>query len=205
MRIGLVIASTLLTISCNAAQEDAADQSPAATDLSADAATGGIDASEVPQDQPVTSSTFVRFAAMSDLFEIETGKLAMKNGQSSATREFAKMMVEDHSASSRALKDAVEQAEITVLLPTKLDLAHQGRLDRLAKANVEDFDREYMNQQIEGHRDALKLHQEFQAAADDGTLVAFSQKVLPVIQKHYDQLEQSSAAENRSMTGSIKQ
>lgn len=155
--------------------------------------------------QPVTSSTYVTFAAISDLFELEAGKLAMKNGQSAATREFAKMMVNDHTASSSDLKAAIEKSDMTVVLPTRLDAEHQGLLDRLSRANAADFDREYMNLQLDAHRNALKLHQEYQAIADDPNLVAFSQKVLPVIQAHYDKLEKDSAASSKAMAGSVKQ
>lgn len=205
MRIGFVIASALLAASCDAVPEQEPEQAQAVGGASAEGATDGIDASEVPVGQPVTSATFVAFAANSDLFEIEAGKLAMKSGQSAVTRQFGKMMVEDHTASTRELKAAIEKSEITVVLPTRLDAERQGLLDRLAQANAADFDRQYMNQQIEGHREALKVHQEYQALDDDQNLRAFSQKVLPVIQGHYDVLDKDNAARGRAPTGAIKQ
>ncbi len=205
MRIVLVIASGLLAASCNADADRASEQAPASDVASADDVTSGLDEAEVPVRQPVTSSTFVTFVGNSNLFEIEAGKLAMKNAQSAETREFAKMMVDDHTASTSDLKAAAEKSEITVAFPTRLNAEQQSLLDRLARADRADFDRQYMNQQIEGHRNALKVYQEYQMAAEEGALLAFSQKMLPVIQAHYDRLEKDTAASSRSLSLPVKQ
>lgn len=200
MHKGLVIASALLAASCDASPEQPVDQTGEVAAATANDATDGTDLADVAPNQAVTSSSFAMLAAASDLFEIATGTLAMENGQSAETREFAKMMVDDHTASLRDLMVAVEKSDVEVLLPTRLDAQQQGLLDRLAQANTTDFDSLYMSQQFDGHRTALKLHQEYQAASDDEDLRAFSQKVLPVIQGHYNQLEKNRAAQNRAAT-----
>lgn len=205
MRIGLVIVSAMLAVSCDAPQEQTSDQIEATGDTYANGAADQMSVSAGSQSEPVTAATFAALAANTDLFEIEAGKLAIRKGQSAATREFGEMMVADHTASSRELKAAVEKSSLSIVLPTRLDARHQGQLDRLAQADAKDFDRQYMNLQLDGHRGALKMHQEYQMVADNGELLTFSQKVLPVIQGHFDRLEKTTAAESRAMTGSVTQ
>jgi len=197
---GLVIASALMAASCDASSDQSADQTGEAVTVAANDATDENDLSDVAPNQAVTSSSFAILAATSDLFEIATGTLAMEKAQTAETREFAKMMVDDHTNSLRDLTAAVERSDEEIVLPTRLNAQQQGLLDSLTQANTADFDRVYMNQQVDGHQTALKLHQEYQAASDDRDLLAFSQKVLPVIQAHYDRLEKARAAPGGAKT-----
>lgn len=205
MRIGVLIVSAMLAVSCDAPQEQTPDQIEATSDPYANGAADQTSASTGSQSEPVTAATFAALAANTDLFEIEAGKLAIRKGQSAATREFGEMMVADHTASTQELKTAVEKSSLSVVLPIRLDARHQGQLDRLEQADAKDFDRQYMNLQLDGHRGALKMHQEYQMVADNGELLEFSQKVLPVIEGHVERLEKTIAAENKAMTGSVKQ
>lgn len=192
MHKGLVIASALLAASCNAAPDQQAVAADVANTNRTDDTADGPDA---PSRQAATSPSFAILVATTDLFEIASGTLAMKNGQSAETREFAKMLVDDHTASLRDLMVAAKQSDVNVVLPTQLDAQQQGLLDRLAQANAADFDREFTNQQLDEHRTALKLHQEYQATTDNAELLAVSKKVLPVIQAHYDRLEEYRVAQ----------
>lgn len=205
MHKGLIIASALLVASCDSYPEQPADQAGETEAATANDMAAGTDASDIALNQAVTPSGFAMLAAGSDMFEIASGKLAMENGQSAATRDFAKMMVDDHTASTRDLKAALANSEVAVVLPTRLDATQQGLLDRLVQADPQDFDREYMSQQRDAHQDAIQLHQEFQASSQDSELTAFSRKVLPVIRAHRDRIAQTDAGTGREMSGSAEQ
>lgn len=205
MRTGLVIASALLAASCNAAPDQVSPQVQETSAATDEPAPNEIRAAQAPGAQPASPPTFAVAVAQSDMFEIATSKLAIEKGQSAATREFAKKMVDDHTASTRDLRALVAKSELPIVLPSRLDARQQGILDRLAQANAADFDREYMNQQFDEHATALKLHQEFQEASEGGDLLTFSRKVLPVIQAHYDHLAQTDAVKGREKSGSVKQ
>ena len=192
MRIGLLLASALLAVSC-----DAPDQTPTAGDMD----TAGMDTTDREQSpalQPATAATYIMQASMSDMYEIEAGQLAMQKGSASSTRDFGEMMVNDHTASSRDLTAAIEESNLRVTVPDELDAQHQDMIDRLQREEGEAFDREYLRQQMTAHRRALELHQQFQQTGDDTNLQSYARNVLPVIQQHVNRLEQLGAPETNT-------
>src|SRR3979411_841595 len=70
---------------------------------------------------------FVKEVAISDMFEIESSKLAAQQSDD-ATKQFANQMVSDHTKTSTELKSAV-QGNANAPLPTALDSSHQSKLD----------------------------------------------------------------------------
>src|SRR5438309_962383 len=79
----------------------------------------------------ITPSTpdFVKEAAISDLFEIESSKLAVDKGDE-ATKAFAQQMITDHTKTSSELKAAVA-GDPKDPIPTAVDSSHQSKLDKL--------------------------------------------------------------------------
>ena len=88
---------------------------------------------------------------MSDLYEVEAGKIASEKGQSEAVKEFGRHMVEAHSKTSEELKGIVQAEKLNVELPAKLDQKRQKLIDALNDAKPEDFDKIYAKQQVKAH------------------------------------------------------
>jgi putative membrane protein len=130
---------------------------------------------------------FVQNVAMSDMYEVEAGKIASQKGQSDAVKNFGQMMVAAHSKTTEELKGVVASESIKVDLPTKLDAKHQKLIDDLNAASDADFDKTYAKQQIDGHKDAVRLFDSYAKKGDNAALKAFAQKTLPVIQQHLDE------------------
>ena len=78
---------------------------------------------------------------MSDLFEIESGKLAIQKGQSDPVIKFGRKMVDDHSTTTAELKGIAQSKSIKVDLPTRLDARRQKLIEDLNKVSVHDFDK----------------------------------------------------------------
>jgi putative membrane protein len=57
---------------------------------------------------------------MSDMYEVEAGKIASQKGQSDAVKNFGQMMVDAHSKTTEELKGTVVSEAI------KVDLAHKA-------------------------------------------------------------------------------
>jgi len=189
MRIALLMAAGLLVTACQG-QDTAQTGQPGAR---MDADTAGTAGTGTAAGQRVTSAEYVQRAAMSDMFEIESGNLALERGNSEATRSFAQTMVADHTTSSRNLQAAVEQSGMRANMPTSLDAEHQAKMDRLRTLEGADFDREYMSQQMAAHRDALALHQGYSQNGEDEALRQFAQQTIPVVQRHHERLEREGA------------
>lgn len=179
MRIALLMAASLLaTTACgNPAEED---QPVAAGTSAADSGMAAPSAQE-----------FAQAAAMSDMYEIAAANVALKRASDTPTKEFAQMMVADHTQSSKALKDALAASGQNLALPGKLDAEHQAQVDILESLNGRDFDREYMSQQMAAHRKALALLKSYGGNGDVAELRQFAQATIPAVQKHHDWIDQN--------------
>jgi putative membrane protein len=134
-----------------------------------------------------STSDFVQKAAMSDMYEVEAGKIATQKGKSEVVKTFGQMMVEAHSKTTEELKGIVASESIKVDLPTKLDTRHQKLVDELNAASDAEFDKTYAKQQVDGHQDAVSLFDAYAKKGDNAALKAFAQKTLPVIQQHLNE------------------
>lgn len=173
MRISLILASTaaLAVAACN-------DRS-ATTEPSADTT------EMVPAAQPaMTSADYVTAAAISDMYEIESSRLAQQKGQSDAVKNHARQMIEDHTRTSDALKAAVAEMGSGMQVPTRLDARHQQMIDDLRAAEGEAFDRLYMEQQRMAHDAAFRLHSGFASGGDNPDLKLVAANAVPVIERH---------------------
>lgn len=188
MRTALMMAASLLALAAcdgRAAQDENAGMGMGTETAEADA--GGAFA-----EQPPSAQDFAMTVALSDMYELASAKLALKRADGAPTREFAQMMVADHTKSSQALKDAVAKSGKTLAMPEKLDSEHQAQLDILASLSGADFDREYLSQQMAAHRKALALLKSYGGNGDTAELRQFAQGTIPVIQKHHDWLDNNS-------------
>ena len=134
-----------------------------------------------------STTDFVQKAAMSDMYEVEAGKIASQKGQTAPVKGFGEMMVTAHSKTTEELKGIVASEKINVDLPTKLDSKHQKLIDDLNAASNADFDKTYAKQQVDGHQEAVNLFDSYANKGDNDALKAFAQKTLPVIQQHLDE------------------
>lgn len=135
---------------------------------------------------PTTAAEFGAAAGASDLFEIESSKLAQAQGQSAEVKSFAAMLVKDHTKSTAELKAIASKENITLSPPT-LAPDMQGKIDALKAAKGEAFDTLYLTHQVPAHESALKLHQGYAAGGDNASLKAFASKTAPIVSKHLDE------------------
>ena len=187
MRIALLIAASLLATACNERAADD-DRDANAADMAQNDAAGAF------AEQPPTALGFAKAVAISDMYEVTAGKIALEKGESAAVREFAQMMVADHTKSSKALEDAVGGAGEDFSMPASLDTEHQAQIDILQSLQGAAFDREYLTQQMAAHREALALLKAYGASGDVADLRQFAQSTIPVVQKHRDWLDANSPA-----------
>lgn len=202
MRNVMILSAALLATACDAPEgqrsgDMAADDAAMQQDDTAMTGEGDMTAATAP----VSTGTYVAQAANSDMYEIQAGELATKNGQSQQVKDFGRMMVTDHTKSSQDMKALVSRANLGTQPPARLDAEHQAMIDRLKAAKGEAFDREYMSQQMEAHRKALALHQGYAQSGDNTELKGFATQVIPVIQKHHDWLEQNGQGANGTTAG----
>lgn len=155
------------------------DNMTMANDVLGNEAGNGADAA-----LPTDAAGFASAVAASDLYEIESGKLAASQASSAEVKSFAATLQTDHSKSTADLKAAAQGAGVTVA--PALDAEKQAMLDQLKAARGEDFDRLFIDQQTTAHQKALQLLQNYSGAGDNGALKAFATKATAVVQGHLD-------------------
>ena len=131
-----------------------------------------------------TTADFVKQAALSDLTEIETSKLAQQRGDADA-KAFAAQMMTDHAKTSEELKTMIS-GDAKAALPTALDEAHQTKVNKLRDAKTEDFTADYASMQVSAHKDAVSLFERYAKGGEDAKLKEWAGKTLPKLQHHLE-------------------
>jgi putative membrane protein len=148
-------------------------------------AVGGVTAPTVN-----TAADFVPAAAISDMYEIEASKLALQKSKSAEVKQFAQMMIKDHTATTAKVKSILSSANLQVTPPTALDDRRQGMIDNLKAASAADFDKVYLDQQTAAHQEALATMKSYADDGDNPALKQFAAETAPKIQQHYDKAQQ---------------
>ena len=85
--------------------------------------------------------------------EVELAKVARDHAASPDVKQFAQMMIDDHTKAGDQLKQIATTNSIPV--DTKIDDKHQSLMDKLSKLDGGDFDKEYMSAMVDDHQDAV--------------------------------------------------
>lgn len=143
----------------------------------------------MPTAMPTDAAGFVAAAGASDLFEIQSAKLALKKTQKQNIRDFANMMIADHTKTTEAVKAAAKKAGMTPV-PPQLNAEQQQMIDQLQPLSGDDFDKAYLAQQMPAHQQALTLLQNYAQNGDTPALVAAAKSAVPIVQKHIARLKE---------------
>lgn len=138
-----------------------------------------------------SDATFARKAAAGGMAEIELSKLAAQKTSDSKIKDFAAMMVTDHSNAGDSLAVIAKNKNIT--LPSALDPEHQKKYDDLSAKSGADFDKAYVKIMIADHKGALALMQDESTNGKDADLKAFATKVAVTVQMHLDAINKINA------------
>jgi putative membrane protein len=135
---------------------------------------------------PMSNSAYVMKAGASDMFEIQSSQAVM-DSQDPKIKDFATMMVQDHTQSTADVTAAASQANVTVA-PPKLSAKQTRDLAMLTKATGPARDALYVKQQKVAHQEALTLHQSYANTGKAAPLKAVAAKIVPVVQHHIEML-----------------
>lgn len=188
MKYGLVLAplSAVALAACGDATVtgDNAASNMAAADVGP-AMDNAVSNMTMPDDAaPLAAQQFADTVAASDAFEIESSKLAQEKATRGAVKEFAAMMVKDHTNSTAKLKEAAAKAEPAITPNPALDPEQTANLEALRATSGEAFDTLYKQQQIAAHQKALSTLQSYAANGDVPALRTFAAETAKVVEGH---------------------
>lgn len=133
---------------------------------------------------PTAAPAFVAMAASSDLYEIQSSRLALQRTQVPMLRMHAEMMIRDHTNTTAQLKAAAASAGLGV--PVQMVPMHAQMLNELSRSA--NFDATYRAQQISSHRQALALHENYARRGDVPQLRGVAAAAVPVVRGHLDHI-----------------
>ncbi len=135
---------------------------------------------------------FVAMAVSSNMFEIESSRIALEKSDNDALKRFAQHMIDDHTTASRNLEAALAAGPKSAM-PERLDPKHERMLEELRAATGTQFDSLYMQHQAAAHQEAIGLFQGYATNGEAGPVKEFAATTLPTLEMHRDMLAQVSS------------
>ena len=136
-----------------------------------------------PAPAPLSSDqNFIDRAALGTSTEVELGRLARTRALSPAVRAFADRIITDHRqahARLRTLERRLQMVAGRVTLPP----------NRLTTLSGEDFDRQFMADQVQNHREAIQLFQDEARMGQDPRLRKYATDNLPMLHRNLQEAE----------------
>lgn len=128
---------------------------------------------------------FLVNAAEINLEEIELGRLAQNRGITPQVKELGKTMETEHSKSLSDLQSLAAKKQITI--PTTLTDDGMSSQKKLADVKGSDFDKEYVDMMVKGHKDAISKFEKISTDGYDSDIRNWAASMLPVFRQHLDE------------------
>ncbi|MBL4677389.1 MAG: DUF4142 domain-containing protein [Mucilaginibacter sp.] len=183
LSLAAIIAIAALSFqACNNAPKDSkesADSVNAVKDTTTNGSTGiAVDEKD---------AKFATDAANAGMAEVAAGKVASEKATNAQVKEFANMMVMDHTKANEELMGIAKTKNIT--LPTAPDADHQKMLTDLSAKSGAAFDKAYVDAMVEGHKKVAAMLEDASKNCKDTDLMAFATKTLPTVKAHLAKIE----------------
>ena len=185
----LLIASAALALAGGASA-----QSPRLDPTAAASANTGMMTADQVGVQPLTgvsTTDYVTQAAASDMFEMQSGRIAEGKSKQKAVREFGASMVKDHGKTTSSLMAALNNAQRKIAKPPEaLPSDKQAMIDQLkATPKGAAFDQLYLSQQLQAHQQAWALQKGYATDGDDAALRQVAASAVPVVESHLTEIK----------------
>ena len=131
----------------------------------------------------MSDQNLINFAAQTDMVEANLGQLAQTAAGSQQVKDYAQMLVTDHTSDFNQLSSAARQAGLSV--PSAIDAEHDRTIiDPFEKLKGTTFDRRYIQDIVAGHEKGIAIYKKEAADAQNPALKSYADHALPVLEKH---------------------
>ena len=133
---------------------------------------------------PMTDQQFIDMAAQTDMLEAHLGQMAQNQAASDDVKNYATMLVTDHTNDYNQLTAMATKDGFTV--PKGLDDEHIKMYQPLEKLNGKAFDMRFIHEMIEGHTKAIAVYTKESSDAQNPDVKSYAAAALPTLNKHLD-------------------
>jgi putative membrane protein len=132
------------------------------------------------------AATFAKKAAIGDMFEIESSKLAASKSGNAEVKSFAQEMITAHTQTTEEVKKLATAEGFATELPKQMDSKHAKMLSDLKSLSGAKFDRKYVELQVAAHKEAVDLFDTYAAQGKNPSFKQFAAKTVTAIKRHLD-------------------
>ena len=206
MRQALLIvgaAAAALSIAACSKSSDQANAPSAVTNAeNAAVPNANPDATLLSTTDVTKAPNFVTLAASGDMFEVQSSKIALQRSTNPEVKRFAQMMIDAHTKTTKTLKGLIASSGQNLSPPLALPTDLQGKIYDLGRISPADFDRTYLQDQIDGHQSALNVMQRYAKDGDQEPLKQFAASTAPTVQQHLDKAKALRAGLDKAASNS---
>ena len=133
----------------------------------------------------MSDQQFIDLAAQTDMVEVNLGQLAQSASSSQPVKDYAQMLITDHTKDFNQLYELAHQANLN--RPDAIDAGHnKAMIAPFQKLTGTAFDRRYIHEMIAGHTQAIAVYKKVAEDAGNSALKSYAEETLPTLQKHLD-------------------
>jgi len=188
----LAFGAALALAACGKTDSAMADSAAGVTDSVATVPATSADSATMtpPAGGAMTAPNALAMIGLSNGAEVQTGQIAEQKGTSNEVRDFAKMIVKDHQAMQKEADELAMKANLTPQPPAQAEqkraAADQMVQQLNATAKGAEFDRAFIDGQVQAHQQTLTELQQLQSSVDNADVRALIEKAIPKVQGHLE-------------------
>ena len=134
------------------------------------------------QNSTIEDNDFVIKAADGGLLEVKAAEVAIKNSKNTDVKNFAQLMMKDHSKGNTELQSTAKKKSIET--PTKLSAQSEQKLQALSSKTGVDFDLAYATEMVADHKATVALFENEAQNGKDSDFKNWAQSKLPTLKHH---------------------
>jgi putative membrane protein len=126
--------------------------------------------------------TFINNAEEANLAEIDTAKMIEQKTTDPAVKDFASLMVNDHTQASQKLATLAKNNSVT--LPTEPSASERMQKTELQKLEGAKLDDAYIRDELQGHKQVISSFENEIEHGQDRAAKDYAEQTLPTLQDH---------------------
>lgn len=181
----MLAAAALAFQSCGGSASNDSKANADSANETKDTSTNAVETGGIAVDSD--DSKFAVEAANGGMAEVALAKLAQTKGTNAKVKDFAAMMIKDHTMANEELMALAKNKNIT--LPTTVGADEQKAMGDLQAKSGTDFDKAYVDQMVSDHKKTVDLFEKATTDAKDADIKSFAIKTLPTLKNHLAAIE----------------
>lgn len=142
---------------------------------------------------------FVMDAIQDNTAEIQMAKIAEQKTQDPQIKQFAQMLIQDHTQADQQLRQLAVQKGFAV--PQQLNEVKTAKLAEAEKKSGPDFDRHFVFGQVADHVKDVLCYRNAAELASDPQLKQWIEQSIPVLHRHLHEARELAGGEDATTAG----